>query len=72
MGFKVTYQRDDRGFSPAAGDFGDHAVYEFLAGGILKIVPPEDDAKASYYPPTVWKSIVADQNHRPSRTIRRP
>jgi hypothetical protein len=69
MGFTVSYQ-------PSSGitvkdEFGDEAVYEFLDGGVLKIVSPDTYGKVSYTPPTVWMSVSADKGHEPGpkRTI---
>ncbi|ORA13577.1 hypothetical protein [Mycobacterium asiaticum] len=62
MAFTVRYQDH---VTPAKDEFGDQATYQFLEGGVLKVVPPEQNAQVGYYPPTVWKSVVADKNHPP-------
>ncbi|WP_422742140.1 hypothetical protein ACN27E_13725 [Mycobacterium sp. WMMD1722] len=46
-------------------EFGDQAEYEFLEGGVLKVVSPDTHGKVSYTPQTVWMSLFADKGHAP-------
>ena len=46
-------------------EFGDEAEYEFLDGGVLKVVSPDTHGKVSYTPATVWIGLFADNDHRP-------
>jgi hypothetical protein len=61
MAFTVTYQAnfpDDTKL--------DNDVYEFLEGGVLAVTT-RSSAKTVYYAPGVWKTVTADQDHRPAQ-----
>lgn len=65
MGFAVSYQ-------PSSGitvkdEFGDEGIYDFLEGGILKIVSPDGNRQVSYTPSTVSMSVFADEDHKPGK-----
>jgi hypothetical protein len=66
MTFRVDYQPNS-GIT-AKDEFGDEAVYDFIEGGILKIVSPDTGGKVSYTPPTVWMGVSTDKEHKPGKT----
>ncbi|WP_349319153.1 hypothetical protein [Mycolicibacterium canariasense] len=68
MAFTVKYQKSS-GIT-VTDEFGDQGIYDFIEGGVLKIVSPDTDGKVSYTPPTVWLSVSADKEHRPGRPKR--
>lgn len=53
-------------------DFGDQAEYEFVEGGVLKVVSPDTNGKVSFTPQTVWMSVFADKNHPPGSKAQKP
>lgn len=63
MGFTVSYQKNS-GIT-VKDEFGDEGVYDFVEGGVLKIVSPDAGKKTSYTSPAVWQSVSADENHGP-------
>lgn len=65
MGFTVSYQKSS-GIT-VKDEFGDEGIYDFVEGGVLKIVSPDGNGKLSYTSPTVWQGVSADKEHKPGR-----
>lgn len=70
MAFTVSYQKNS-GIT-VKDEFGDEGIYDFVEGGVLKIVSPDSDGQVSYTAPTVSRSVFADKEHHPGRPKRRP
>lgn len=65
MAFTVSYQKDS-GIT-VKDDFGDEAVYDFVEGGVLKIISPDNQGKLSFTAANVWRAVSADKDHKPGR-----
>lgn len=65
MAFTVRYQYEP--LRETKDEFGDEGIYEFLEGGVLKIVSPDTNGQTSYTPANVWLSVFADKEHGPGR-----
>jgi hypothetical protein len=70
MAFTVSYQKSS-GIT-VKDEFGDQGIYDFVEGGVLKIVSPDGNGQVSYTAPTVWQSVSADKEHNPGRPKREP
>ena len=58
MGFTVTYE------TLPSDESGDDDAYEFLEGGVLAVTI---SGKTNYFAPNVWKTLTADEGHKPGK-----
>jgi hypothetical protein len=65
VAFTVKYQKSS-GIT-VTDEFGDEGIYDFVEGGVLKIVSPDGNDKLSYTAPAIWQSVSADKEHKPGR-----
>ena len=69
MAFSIRYHKET---GLPKDDFGDEAVYDFVEGGVLKVVSPDTNGKISYTPSNVWFSLFADKNHPAGGPAQKP
>jgi hypothetical protein len=59
MGFTVTYE------TLPSDENSDHDAFEFLEGGVLAVMM--SSGKTSYFAPSVWNTLTADEGHKPGK-----